>query len=405
MPNEWVYRPLSELADFYSGGTPNKATPEFWGGPIPWVTVKDMKAMRLSSVVDSLTQSGANTVRIAPAGSVLVLVRGMGLFKDLPVVLCDRPVAFNQDIKALVPVNGILSEFLAYSLVAAKADILRHVESAGHGTGRLDTDLLRSTPLPVPPVREQQKIVEILRTWDEAINLVEALRNRKELRVRGMAQRLLAPSRTIGSNIPKSNWALTALGDIFKERQDRNAGLGAEDVVTVGKYAIRKQSEHFSRSVASKDQSNYWTISPRDFVYDPMSAYYGAIGRYDGTKDGIVSPAYRVIQLSAAVDSDFMVHLLRSHHIRYLFETRSSQGNKEGKRRLFQRDEFTSIEFNLPPLELQREIARKLAVFIDDVKATSRLLITLDHQKRGLIEKLLNGEASVRSEKLKGAGI
>src|SRR5262249_2629445 len=142
----------------------------------------------------------------------------------------------------------------------------------------------------------------------------------------------------------------------FEERQDKNNGRGPDDVVTVGKYAIRKQSEHFSRSVASKDQSNYWTISPGDFVYDPMSAYYGALGRYDGQHDGIGSPAYRVIRLSRGINSDFMVYLLRSHHIRFLLETRSSQGNKEGKRRLLQRDEFAGIQFNLPPLEMQQDI-------------------------------------------------
>ena len=111
-----------------------------------------------------------------------------------------------------------------------------------------------------------------------------------------------------------------------------------------------------------------------------------------GTVHGLVSPAYRVIRLSPNVHSDFMVHLLRSHHIRFLLEARSSQGNKEGKRRLLQRDEFASIEFNLPPMEVQGEIARKLADFRRDVTETERKLETLTRQRLGLMQKLLTGE-------------
>lgn len=123
-----------------------------------------------------------------------------------------------------------------------------------------------------------------------------------------------------------------------------------------------------------------------------MSAYYGALGRYDGERDGIVSPAYRVIRLAPSVHSPFMVHLLRSHHIRFLLERRSSQGNKEGKRRLLQREEFASIEFHLPPVETQREIADQLATFRRDVSVTERHLNALTRQKRGLMQKLLTGE-------------
>lgn len=253
--------------------------------------------------------------------------------------------------------------------------------------------------IPLPPLPEQRKIAEILRTWDEALEELTALRAAKVRRLEGIAQHLLAPSRAIGRGVPQSNWAPSSFGDVFEERQDKNAGLSSDDVVTVGKYGIRKQSEHFTRSVASKDLSNYWTISPGDFVYDPMSAYYGAIGRYAGSADGIVSPAYRVIKLSPDVDPEFMVALLRTHHVRFLLETRSSQGNKEGKRRLLQRDEFESIEFKLPPREAQREIAAKLAVFRTDLELTEREIEALTRQKRGLMQKLLTGEWRVNSEK------
>jgi len=207
----------------------------------------------------------------------------------------------------------------------------------------------------------------------------------------GILQKLLKPSLPNSlSGVAKAR--KMNLGEIFKERQDRNQELGPDDVVTVGKYAIRKQSEHFTRSVASSDLSDYWTISPGDFVYDPMSAYYGAIGRYTGDSNGIVSPAYRVLRLRDGIVPDFMVYVLKSHRIRFLLETRSSQGNKEGKRRLLQRDEFAAIDVLLPSQEEQRELVEAVSYFEQDIRQTTALLSAVRQQKLGLMQKLLTGE-------------
>ena len=289
-------------------------------------------------------------------------------------------------------------QYLHYYLSLPEVRRIISAESTGTKVKHTSPERLYGLDVLLPPLPEQRKIAEILRTWDDALEKLTALRAAKARRLEGIAQQLLAPSRAIGRGVPQSNWAPSSFGEVFEERQDKNAGLDSDDVVTVGKYAIRKQSDHFTRSVASKDLSNYWTISPGDFVYDPMSAYYGAIGRYAGSADGIVSPAYRVIKLSPDVDPEFMVALLRTHHVRFLLETRSSQGNKEGKRRLLQRDEFESIEFKLPPREAQREIAAKLAVFRTDLELTEREIEALTRQKRGLMQKLLTGEWRVKLE-------
>ena len=134
---KWKTIELGDLADFYSGGTPSKTNRTYWGADVPWITVKDMKTMFGSSTSLSLTSAGASTLRIMPERTVYVLVRGMGLFKDLPLLYCDRPATFNQDVKALVAKASIDPLFLAYSLQAKKHEILRLVDTAGHGTGRL----------------------------------------------------------------------------------------------------------------------------------------------------------------------------------------------------------------------------------------------------------------------------
>ena len=286
----------------------------------------------------------------------------------------------------------LLPEYLAY--LAASHYGKRYFQSASKQSTNLasiNSTQLKNFPVLLPPLNEQQLSVAILQVWDEAIKKLEALCQAKLRRRDGVAQRVLASTQLIGKRKPK-DWKITTFGEVFTERQQRNCGLGSDSVVTVGKYAIRKQSKHFTRSVASSDLSNYWLISPGDFVYDPMSAYYGALGQYAGDADGVVSPAYRVIRLHEGVLPTFMVCLLKSRRIKFLLETRSSQGNREGKRRLLQRDEFANIDFLMPPPEEQCRIATILSAFERDLENTATLMDKMKRQKRGIMQKLLTGE-------------
>jgi type I restriction enzyme S subunit len=77
-----------------------------------------MKTPQLSDaqlhVSDSAIKETAT--EIAPKGSVLVLVRGMGLANGVPICELLAPCAFNQDIKALRPTKEVSSAYLAAAL-------------------------------------------------------------------------------------------------------------------------------------------------------------------------------------------------------------------------------------------------------------------------------------------------
>lgn len=189
MASEWRVTSLGQCAAFLSGGTPSKNDPALWSGPIPWVSAKDMKSFRLADAADHISPAalgqGGKTV---PSGTVLLLVRGMTLHNDVPICLTQREMAFNQDIKALRAAEGVDGEFLAYWLLAKKPELLAAVDSAGHGTGRLVTDTLKSMTIRLPPLNVQREIAQILGALDDKIELNRRMNATLEAMARALFQ-------------------------------------------------------------------------------------------------------------------------------------------------------------------------------------------------------------------------
>src|SRR5690606_42020595 len=117
----------------------------------------------------------ANGTRLVPAGTVFLLTRGMTLLNDVPICVAQRPMTFNQDIKALRPRAHVASEYLPYVLLGNKARLLSQVDLAGHGTGQLNTDELKALDVRLPPLPEQRATAHILGTLDDRTELTRRL--------------------------------------------------------------------------------------------------------------------------------------------------------------------------------------------------------------------------------------
>ena len=172
MAGEWRERTLGDVTDWSSGGTPPKSNPAFWGGGIPWISASSMKTGRLADSDRTLTPEGLKKgSRLARKGDVLLLVRGSELHKRIPVGIASRDVSFNQDVKALRAKDDLVEDFLYYWLAGNETVLLSKVENTGIGAGKLDTNVLKSLPFPIPPPAEQRAIAHILGTLDDKIEL------------------------------------------------------------------------------------------------------------------------------------------------------------------------------------------------------------------------------------------
>lgn len=173
----WARVPLKEIGRWYGGGTPSKSNAAFWqNGTIPWLSPKDMGPSTIMSTQDHITQvavtdSPANAV---PAGSVAVVVRSGILGRLLPIALVPFETTLNQDMKAVVPRQGIDARWVAWGLRAFERDLLRDTRKAGTTVASIEMPRFHAFHLPVPSLAEQRRIIEILEDLLSRLDAAEA---------------------------------------------------------------------------------------------------------------------------------------------------------------------------------------------------------------------------------------
>ena len=161
----WYHTQLDKLISMCGGGTPSKQNASLWNGDIPWVSPKDMSVREIHDSEDHITQEAVeiSATQIVPAGSILVVVRSGILVRRIPIAIAQRPLAINQDIKALIPDRHLIdSKFLSYFLESKQQTLLTGYVKRGATVHSLQIDKLRKMPIQVPAVSEQRRIVEIL---------------------------------------------------------------------------------------------------------------------------------------------------------------------------------------------------------------------------------------------------
>ncbi|MEI9948244.1 MAG: restriction endonuclease subunit S [Pseudomonadota bacterium] len=181
IPPGWRWVRLRDFGGFLGGGTPAKSNAAFWSGPLPWVSPKDMKRPYIDDAEDHISTAAVagSAVKLIPAHSILYVVRGMILAHSFPVAIATREVTINQDMKALVLAIPALSEFVLRSCQAARTRVLAKVERSSHGTCRLESEVVETLPIALPPLAEQKRIVARVDQLTALIDDLEATQTKK----------------------------------------------------------------------------------------------------------------------------------------------------------------------------------------------------------------------------------
>ena len=148
--------------------------------------------------------------------------------------------------------------------------------------------------LPFPPLPEQEKIARILSCWDDGIEKLSALIEKKKIQKKALMQQLLTGKHRLkGFSTP---WHEVKLKDVLYEHKETSKGDETICSVSVHKGII-SQIEHLGRSFAASNTSNYNLVHYGDVVYtkSPTGEFpYGIFKQSQQRTSVIVSPLYGV---------------------------------------------------------------------------------------------------------------
>ena len=253
---------------------------------------------------------------------------------------------------------------------------------------KINKKILEDFSFPLPSIEEQNKIIEILSTWDSAIEKTEKLIFEKEKMFNGISQKIF---RKAGIKHKISEFLTIRNEKCIPDDSTPLYSLTIEDGVT-------PKSDRYDREALVKDseEKEYKVVYPGDIVFNPANLRWGAIARSNETKKVAVSPIYEVLQLdSSKINSDYLTFLLTSKEkIRY-YATKTEGTLVE--RMAVKVDVFLNFQIEIEEdNENQKTVSEVLTTLIREISLLKKQLEQYKLQKQGLMQKLLTGEWGVK---------
>lgn len=241
-----------------------------------------------------------------------------------------------------------------------------------------------------PPNLEQNKIAQILSTWDKAIEKLGALITAKQKRKKALMQQLLTGKKQFVGF--EGEWEEANLGRFFVENKEKSSRNNQYPVVTSSRLGIFLQENYFKKQVASSDNTGYKIVNYGDFTFRSMSDDgVFVFNRQNILPKGIISPAYGVFTVKTGC-SNYFYYFLNSEVMSYEIR-RLSQG---GTRTALKYSGLEKLVIRIPSIEEQHKIAFVLSAADKEIEIHKKQLDALIEQKKGLMQQLLTGKKRVK---------
>ncbi|MBO6091551.1 MAG: restriction endonuclease subunit S [Acetobacter sp.] len=167
----WVKVKLGDICSYDLGKTPERDNPAYWKkeeGSVPWVKIADMSEhcviTETSEKISELAFHEVFRGRIVPAGTLLMSFKlTIGRIAYLGIPACH-----NEAIISIYPKEGVDKYYLGYFLSQVNYSGIfdRAVKGNTLNKGKIDR-----IPILLPPLHEQQEIVDFLTTLDQKLDI------------------------------------------------------------------------------------------------------------------------------------------------------------------------------------------------------------------------------------------
>jgi len=156
IPNGWEWCRLGIIGDWGAGATPLRGNIEYYGGKIPWLKTGELNNGLIISTEEYITDKALEecSLRLCNIGDILIAMYGATIGK---LGIAGIKLTTNQACCACTPIF-VYNKFLFYFLMASKQSFIEQGE--GGAQPNISRIKLVNYLFPLPPLKEQQRIVE-----------------------------------------------------------------------------------------------------------------------------------------------------------------------------------------------------------------------------------------------------
>ena len=258
----------------------------------------------------------------------------------------------------------------------------------GSGQPLITASMLKRMYVLCPSYAEQNRIANLLKLWDKAIDKQSELIEKLILRKRALMQELLTGKKRLPGF--SMEWKRIKAGEIFVSSSVRSVGAEVLLAATQEHGVIPRDQLEGRVTMPTGDLASFKLVEKGDFVIS-LRSFQGGL-EYSEYR-GIVSPAYTVLKPRIEIDKSF-----------YRFYFKSSDfighlaiaviGIRDGKQISY--DDFCFVKIPYPSIEEQKAISAILIESDKEIELAKEKLASLQFQKRGLMQQLLTGKKRIK---------
>lgn len=189
---EWELNTVEQISiNVIAGGTPSTLEPKFWNGDIRWMNSGDLNFKKVYEVKGRISEEGLqkSSTKLIPKLCVLIGLAGQGKTRGT-VAINMVELCINQSIAAIFPNDTVFDSSFIYHNLDSRYDELRKLSTGDGGRGGLNLQIIKSLPISLPAIPEQQKIADCLSIVDDLITAqvqkVETLKVHKKGLMQGL---------------------------------------------------------------------------------------------------------------------------------------------------------------------------------------------------------------------------
>jgi type I restriction enzyme S subunit len=177
LPRGWARVRLGEIGTWKSGSTPSRNNYNYYSGNIPWVKSGEVKQGRITQTEETITELALNECPLSlnPKGSVLVAMYGANIGE---VGILEIEAATNQAICACKTYRALDERYLLNLISSLKPYFIS--QGAGAAQPNISREKIVATPISLPPLAEQHRIVARIDQLMAHCDALERLRKERD---------------------------------------------------------------------------------------------------------------------------------------------------------------------------------------------------------------------------------